>query len=175
MRWITAVLLAATAATAQNYRCDWSVVGIGGGEMSSTAHRCGATAGQTAVGTMSSAQFLAMIGYWQTDVPVGVREQTQLPPTGPSVTRLYAPVPSPFRSLAAIRYSLSAEAEVQLQVCDLAGRVARTIVNASQKPGRYVAHWDGRDENGALLGHGIYFCRLTAGGYRSTEKLLLLH
>jgi hypothetical protein len=34
----------------QSYRCDWSVVGNGGGEMSSGAYRCVATAGQSAAG-----------------------------------------------------------------------------------------------------------------------------
>jgi len=33
--------------------------------------------------------------------------------------------------------------------------------------------WNGRDDRGRSLAHGVYFVRLTAGDYRATEKLVL--
>jgi len=44
-------ILCGSVCLAQNYRCDWSVVGIAGGVMSSSTYKCGATAGQTAAGS----------------------------------------------------------------------------------------------------------------------------
>jgi hypothetical protein len=40
--------------------------------------------------------------------------------------------------------------------------------------GRYAAAWDGRDQYGRPAGSGIYFCRLQAGEYLATKKLLMM-
>lgn len=157
---------------AQNYRCDWSVVGIGGGEMSSSAYKCNATAGQTAAGFMTSPDYGALIGFWQTEGQTGVREQAYSP-NQPLVTRLYSPQPNPFRAHLAIRYSLSAEGRVTLRVHDLTGRVVRTLANGVMRPGRYSLSWNGADDRGRELARGVYFCRFTAGDFRATEKLVL--
>ena len=45
-------ILCGSICLAQNYRCDWSVVGIAGGHMTD-AYKCGATAGQTAAGLIT--------------------------------------------------------------------------------------------------------------------------
>jgi len=169
------VIALATAAPAQNYKCDWNVVGIGGGEMSSAAYRCGSTAGQTAIGQMTGTDYQAFIGFWQIDVPVGIQEEAQWPSGQALVTRLYAPMPNPCRGWAAIRYSLNAERRTTLRIHNLAGRVVRTLVNSQQKPGRYTLRWDGRDKAGRRLAAGVYFCKFSAGDYRATQKLVLQH
>jgi len=158
---------------AQNYKCDWSVAAQGGGEMSSAAYRCGATAGQTAAGQLTGPSYWALIGFWQADFGVGIREEAHWPNQGPLVTRLYAPAPNPSRAHAAIRYSLAAETRAQVQVHDLTGRLVRTLVNTVQKPGRYASRWDGQDNAGRMLANGIYFCRMHADDYQATEKLVL--
>jgi len=158
---------------AQNYKCDWSVVGIGGGEVSSSAYKCGATVGQTAAGPITGSNYWALIGFWQTEGQTGVREAAKWS-SGPVVeTRLYAPQPNPFRTRLAIRYSLCATGRASVRVCDLAGRVVRTLVNSEQQPGRYSVTWNGTDDRGRELARGVYFCRFTAGDYHSTEKLVL--
>ena len=164
-------ILCGSICLAQNYRCDWSVVGMGGGEMSSGAYKCNVTAGQTAAGFMTSPDYGALIGFWLPEGQEGIQE-----PQGPSqsslVTRLYAPKPNPCRGLAEIRYTLAAQLRTTLQVSDLTGRVVKTLVNSVQTPGRYSARWDGRDSRGRLLAHGIYFCSLAAGGQRFIQKVV---
>ena len=49
---------------AQNYKCDWNVVGIGGGDMTGSNYQCGATVGQTAAGFITGPNYWALIGYW---------------------------------------------------------------------------------------------------------------
>jgi hypothetical protein len=177
MRTLTTVCLVVCAAVsvmyAQTYRCDWSVVGIGGGEMSGTAYRCGSTAGQTAVGQLTGTNYQAFIGFWQIDVPVGIQERVERPDARALVTRLYSPAPNPARSQTDIRYSLAVQAKTRAELVDLSGRVVKTLVNADQKPGRYSLRWDGRDNAGRLLSNGVYFCQFTAGEYRATEKLVM--
>ena len=62
-----------TFAVGQNYKCNWSVVGIGGGEMTGN-YKCGSTVGQTAAGRITGANYWALIGFWQTEGQTGVRE-----------------------------------------------------------------------------------------------------
>ena len=160
---------------AQNYKCDWSVNGIGGGEMSSSVYRCGATAGQTAAGFITAPNYWALIGYWLPEGQTGIREQAQLPNQGMLVTRLYAPRPNPFTSRLVIRYSLAADGPVSLAVHDVTGRTVRQLCVSSVKRGAYSVTWDGADARGRSLANGIYFCRLTTGDYSGTEKLVLQH
>jgi hypothetical protein len=173
MKHFALIAVVAALAFGQPCRCDWSVVGIGGGEMSSSAYKCGATAGQTAAGQVTGTSYWALIGFWQTEGQTGVREQTYSPSQGPLVTRLYAPQPNPSRAAAFVRYSLGATAHASLSIHDLAGRQIRVLVNSQQKPGRYSVKWNGCDHLGRSLANGVYFCRFTAGDYRATEKVVL--
>jgi hypothetical protein len=159
--------------TAQQYRCDWSVNGIGGGDMASSAYRCGSTAGQTAIGQLDGTSYQAFIGFWQIDVPVGIREEVGGQAALPLVTRLYAPAPNPSRGRLTIRYSLAVQSQAKVELVDLGGRVVRTLVNSSQKPGRYSLCWNGMDSRGRLLANGVYFCHFRAGDFRATQKLVL--
>ena len=154
------------------YRCDWSVNGIGGGEMTG-AYKCGSTVGQTAAGQLTGSNYWALIGFWQTEGQTGVGEQAYSPNQGPLVTRLYVPQPNPFRTHLAIRYSLASGGRVELRVHDLTGRVVRTLCASSMKRGAYSVTWNGRDDHGRELAHGVYFCRLAASDYRATEKVVL--
>jgi hypothetical protein len=174
MRFMLAFLLGlVVAATAQNYRCDWSVNGIGGGEMSGTAYRCGSTAGQTATGLLTGTEFLAVVGFWQADYQVGIAEKQGSVFPRVLVTRLEAVAPNPFRARTQVRYSLATEGPVSIEVLDLAGRAVRTLVSGPQKAGRYTADWRGQDDAGRKLANGIYFCRFTVGDHREVRKLLL--
>jgi hypothetical protein len=157
---------------AQSYRCDWSVVGIGGGEMTGSNYKCGSTVGQTAAGQLTGTSYWALIGFWQPEGQVGVREQAYSP-SQPFVTRLHAPKPNPSRAAAFLRYSLGASAHASLSIHDLTGRQIRVLVNSQQKPGTYGVTWNGRDQVGRRLANGVYFCRFTAGDYRATEKVVL--
>jgi hypothetical protein len=157
----------------QTYRCDWSVNGIGGGEMSSSAYKCGATAGQTAAGFVTASNYWALIGYWLPEGQTGVREQAYWPSQGPLVTRLYGAMPNPAMGFAAIRYALAVQCRVRLQLHDLTGRVVRTLADGVQKPGRYALRWNGSDAMDRTLANGVYFIRLNAGDYTGTEKLVL--
>ena len=165
-------VLCGSLALAQNYKCDWSVNGIGGGEMSSSAYKCGATAGQTAVGPVTGPNYWAHIGFWQTERQTGVRE-AQWSSGQVLKTRLYQPQPNPARARVAIRYSLDSQRPTSLQIHDLTGRVVRTLCASSMKRGAYSVTWNGTDDRGRELARGVYFCRFTAGAYRATEKLVL--
>ncbi len=158
---------------AQNYKCDWSVVAGGGGEMTGSNYKCGSTVGQTAAGRITGANYWALIGFWQPEGATGVREQAYSPNASPLVTRLFSPLPTPAVRNVTIRYSLAAAERVGLTVQDLTGRVVRTLCASSMNRGVYNVAWNGVDDRGREVAHGVYFVRLTAGDYRATEKLVL--
>jgi len=80
--------------------------------------------------------------------------------------------PNPFQGRTTIAYSLPERAGVSLAIFDLAGRRVKTLASGVQEPGAHQAEWDGRDEAGASVGAGLYFCRLTAGTESVTRRLV---
>jgi hypothetical protein len=99
--------------------------------------------------------------------------------TLPDRFRLYDASPNPCFVRTTIRYDVpsmerSGERAVLLQIYDSSGRLVRTLLEGSEKPGSWSATWNGRDESGELLPGGIYFSRLTAGDFTSSRKIVLL-
>jgi hypothetical protein len=170
-------VLGGSMAFAQNYRCDWSVVGQGGGEMSSTNYRAGTTVGQTAIGLTASTAYQSFIGFWQIDTAgTGIQEEKPWQQGNPLTTMLYAPAPNPCVGPATIRYSLAAESHVTLRLFDLSGRCLRTLMDCTQKPGRYSSFILQRSAVGgqrSALSSGVYFLKMKTGDYQATRKLVI--
>lgn len=83
--------------------------------------------------------------------------------------------PNPFGSSTVISYQLPNPcADVNLVIYDTTGREVQRIVDEGQPAGHYEVGWDGRDRAGRDVPPGVYFYRLTAGGFCKTEKMLLV-
>jgi len=61
---------------------------------------------------------------------------------------------------------------VTLIVYNSAGRAVTTLVRGRQKPGRYTVRWDVSGVPASRLPAGTYFCRLEAGEYTATRKMV---
>ena len=169
-----AVLLGSAPCLAQNYRCDWYVVGSGGGSMTSTSYHAGVTAGQTAAGPISGTEFLALLGFWQADYGVGIKEKQDGILPGRFVTRLYSPAPNPFSRSTRIRYSLANASRVRLRVYDLSGRLVATFVDADMEAGHHELVWHGTSGRRQMPA-GVYFIRLQTGETDVVERVLIAH
>ena len=66
--------------------------------------------------------------------------------------------------LATLQYTLDQSARVALKVYDVQGRAVRTLVDQDAAAGTFRATWDGRSDEGSMLGKGVYFARLTQNG-----------
>ena len=64
--------------------------------------------------------------------------------------------------------------KVRLAIYDLRGRLVSKLVDQDREPGRYQAHWDGRDDRGARVSSGIYLYRIEAGEFVSARKMVLV-
>lgn len=83
--------------------------------------------------------------------------------------------PNPFNPVTTIHFTISSQERVGvrsqyvvLKVYDVLGREVATLVNEELKPGAYEATFAARDH-----ASGVYFCRLQAGGFVQTKKLVL--
>jgi hypothetical protein len=71
-------------------------------------------------------------------------------------------------------YHLSREAEVELEVLDLAGRrVARVVERSVQAAGSHDASWDPRADHGSALPAGLYLARLVVSGRTYVGRVVL--
>ncbi|MFZ1080843.1 MAG: alpha-amylase family glycosyl hydrolase [Candidatus Kryptoniota bacterium] len=77
--------------------------------------------------------------------------------------------PNPFNPTTTIGYQLSAAGKVTLKVYDVLGREVETLVSQRQNAGSYLVGFDG-----SRLSSGVYFYRLTAGGFTDVKKLMLV-
>lgn len=82
--------------------------------------------------------------------------------------------PNPFNPTTTLSYDLPAPDEVTLTVFDSSGRLVRHFDEGSQSSGHYDLHWDGRDASGKNISAGIYLCKLSAGTFSRTVKIVHL-
>jgi Arylsulfotransferase (ASST)/Secretion system C-terminal sorting domain len=89
--------------------------------------------------------------------------------TAPLSYQLFQNYPNPFNPVTNIRFSLSRLQFVKLEVYDLLGRLVATFVNEEKHAGEYDVEF-----NASSLSSGVYLYKLTAGGFFSIKKMMLL-
>ncbi|MFC1564802.1 T9SS type A sorting domain-containing protein [candidate division KSB1 bacterium] len=82
--------------------------------------------------------------------------------------------PNPFNSTTNILYKLPQSAKVIISIYNILGQKVKVLENRLHNSGTHTAQWNGKDESGDLLASGIYFCRIDAGGFKKSIKLLLI-
>ena len=96
-------------------------------------------------------------------------------PRVPAVTQLYAPFPNPLHGSTTVRFDLARPSVIRLEVFDLTGRRVHTIAEGGYPAGGFRLPWDGRDDDGAPVGSGLYYVRLSGDGIgRMTTRLAVL-
>jgi Secretion system C-terminal sorting domain len=94
---------------------------------------------------------------------------TQINSSIPAKFNLSQNYPNPFNPVTNIEFSLPNSSAVKLVVFDILGKEIGTLINEQLKAGVYKADW-----NAANHPSGVYFYRLTAGGFTETKKMLLV-
>ncbi|MEL6821215.1 MAG: T9SS type A sorting domain-containing protein [Calditrichota bacterium] len=95
-------------------------------------------------------------------------------PLRPTEFNLAQNYPNPFNPETTIRYRLSQQEMVTLEIFNLLGQKVRTLVNQVEDTGEYSVRWDGRDTNGYSTASGVYLYRLRAGEFTATRKMMLI-
>ena len=82
--------------------------------------------------------------------------------------------PNPFNPSTSIDFSISAEGRVKATVYDAAGRRVATLANRIFRAGPHTLRWDGLDSRSRQCPSGVYFARVSAGGFTGTVKMVLI-
>ncbi|HEX7344753.1 MAG TPA: T9SS type A sorting domain-containing protein, partial [bacterium] len=99
----------------------------------------------------------------------GIGDQGSGGLTAPVAFRLNPAYPNPFNASATIRFQLPISGMTRLEVFDLAGRMVGKLVDGWRSAGTYQVGFDG-----ANLASGIYICRMQAGDFAASEKMVLM-
>jgi len=74
-----------------------------------------------------------------------------------------------------LRYQIAKTAQVNVKVYNLNGKLAKTVLDAVRKPGKYLLSWQCIDKHGCSLRSGIYFARVKIGNdVLKTVKLVVI-
>jgi len=87
--------------------------------------------------------------------------------------------PNPSDGRTSLRFSTSMQADVQLVIFDVRGRLVRRLSDGAKGAGTHMVDWDGRDRDGRSVPAGTYFglLRVDSGGKPDTQvrKILVTH
>ncbi len=143
---------------------------------------CTATNHQTYPTIASSGTGGAIVTWqdWRTSVLSDVYAQrVGTPPTNVGSTPPNARLsvlqnhPNPFSATTEFRVGLREDADVSIELYDVAGRRVRAQSLGSQSAGWKSIPFDGRDDAGRPLASGVYFYRVTANGTTVTQKMVI--
>jgi hypothetical protein len=82
--------------------------------------------------------------------------------------------PNPFNARLRVAFTLARAAQARLTICDLRGRVVRTLVATRLAAGRHVRVWDGCDATGRPVASGCYEARIAAAGRVGARPVMLV-
>ena len=88
--------------------------------------------------------------------------------------RIYSPFPNPFNSTITIQYAIPSKSHVKMVIYDMLGREITTLKDNLVSAGLHETVWDGRNNEGLLVGSGVYLYQFKAGKYTNQGKVVLL-
>jgi hypothetical protein len=108
---------------------------------------------------------------WSANRQVYVKLPTGVNSTGSEIRefRLMQNFPNPFNPETVIRFDIPQAGNVALSIYDASGKKVNELVNEHRYAGSYAVTFSGGD-----LPSGVYYCRLEAGEYSQTMKMMLL-
>jgi hypothetical protein len=82
--------------------------------------------------------------------------------------------PNPFNPITKMNYQLPKRSRVIISIYNIIGQEVRTLLNEDQDYGVHSITWNGVDQYGKAMATGVYFARMSTGGFSQTKKMLLL-
>jgi hypothetical protein len=96
------------------------------------------------------------------------------PGTVPEVTRLGSNFPNPFTEITKLRFDISKDCDVLIEIFKVTGEKVRTLVHENAQAGHYELIWNGKDDLDRLVPEGVYIYQLKAGNYLHSRKMILM-
>jgi len=106
---------------------------------------------------------------WMTSATKSAVKAAEMPAVGIEINRVY---PNPFGIEAKIDFSLFADQNVEIAVCNMNGQKLRIIKSGYLQQGEYEVTWDGKDGNGNVQSIGIYLVVISGSSGNISTKLM---
>jgi hypothetical protein len=87
----------------------------------------------------------------------------------PSEFKLLKIYPNPFNPITTIKYTLEKPGHVYIKIYNLNGQEVETLINRYHIAGEHQIIWQPKG-----IPSGLYYCRLNAGEFSETKKVVLL-
>ncbi|MEJ2617976.1 MAG: T9SS type A sorting domain-containing protein, partial [Ignavibacteriaceae bacterium] len=81
--------------------------------------------------------------------------------------------PNPFNLTTRIVYTVPSPQHVEITVYDVLGNSVRTLFNGVSQSGKNKIDWNGKDNNGNVVGSGIYFYKIKMRDISFSGKMIL--
>lgn len=146
----------------------FSVISSGGGQLTNSAYTINGSLGQTIIGKAENTIHQAHAGFWQMyyqNVIVKVTDDEMLP----IEFKLEQNYPNPFNPSTVIKFGIPERSNVLIKIYDVLGSEVKTLLNQEMDGGWYELLF-----NAAGYSSGFYICRMQAGSYISTKKMLMV-
>ena len=82
--------------------------------------------------------------------------------------------PNPFNPSTTIDFQLPKESHVSITIFNSNGQLIRTLVDSHLPAGAHRVQWDGLDDSGTHVAAGIYLCRMKAGDFMDTKRMVMV-
>jgi len=82
--------------------------------------------------------------------------------------------PNPFNPVTEIAFALPVSEYVTFVIYNSLGQTVKTLLSGRMPPGERRITWDGTNSEGLLVGSGVYFYRIRAGGFSAVKKMVLI-
>ena len=101
----------------------------------------------------------------------GIKKVSPIVPRVFSISEVY---PNPFVKEIYIRYGIPEDADVKIEIYNLAGQKITSIVDGHRNAGYYKARWNGKNGTGKTAASGIYFIHFRARKWIYTRKVVFV-
>lgn len=95
----------------------------------------------------------------------------------PQEFNLSSNYPNPFNEKTQFQFvipSRFSNSLVLYQIYDLNGRLVKTVEKKKMKAGKHFLSWDGLNHTGRKMSTGVYFGVMKIGGWKASQKILLI-
>ena len=82
--------------------------------------------------------------------------------------------PNPFNPETSISFQLPKNVKVEITIYNQIGQLVKKLVSKEMHIGFHELIWDAKDLNGNYVANGIYICKMRAGDFQKTFKMVFL-
>jgi hypothetical protein len=167
--WLVAVIMLLFHLPASSgVEMPQGVVGNGGTVVSSGSHRLYCTVGQPVTGIVENPSHIHEIGFWHEyeSILSAVKSPGRLPVVKYWLGQNY---PNPLSWHSTLQYSVPKPSHVRIRLFDVNGREVRRLLDEQVDCGCHTVRLDSRG-----LSSGVYFCRMEAGRFIDSRRIVVL-